>query len=308
MDARTRRVTVRLVAVLLGTALLGLTGAGTAMSRAAAPQAADASRIVSLVPNLTEALFAIGAGSHVVGVSTFDSFPPEVRKLPRVGALLDPNTERILALRPTLVILYGSQSDARSAFERAGIKTFSYRHGGIREVLEAIRDLGASTSRVAAADALVRDVRARIDAVHRRVAGLTPPRTLLVIDRQPQTLRNLYVSGGIGFMHEMLEAAGGRNVFAGTLKESVQPSQETLLARAPEVIIEVRAAGMSGSSVADERSTWAPLASIPAVRNKRIFVLVGDHLVVPGPRMAQGIEALAKALHPAAFAAAGQAR
>ena len=79
-------------------------------------------RIVSLVPALTEMLFAIGAGPQVVGVSSFDAFPPEVKNLPRVGALLDPDTERILSLRPDLVIIYGSQTDLQTQFERAGIQ------------------------------------------------------------------------------------------------------------------------------------------------------------------------------------------
>ena len=262
----------------------------------------SATRIVSLVPALTEMLFAIGAGSQVIAVSNYDDFPPAVRTLPRVGALLDPDTERILAFRPGLVITYGSQSQLESQLMRAGIRSFSYRHGGIATVLETIRDLGVTTGHTMEADRVVRDIRASLDAVRGRVQGRPRPKTLLVFERQPGRLQQLYVSGGRGFLHEMLEAAGGTNVFADVDRESVQPSSETLLARAPDVIIEVRANGLiAASEVARERNVWSALPAIPAVRNKRTYLLEGQYLVVPGPRLAQATEAFARVLHPEAY-------
>lgn len=282
----------RLIALVVAVLLAALTASAQA----------PATRIVSLVPALTEMLFAIGAGPQVIAVSNFDEFPPAVRTLPRVGALLDPDVERILALRPGLVITYGSQSQLESQLMRAGIRSFSYRHGGITTVLETIRDLGVTTGHAVEADRVVRDVRASLDAIRMRVQGRARPRTLLVFDRQPGTLQQLYVSGGIGFLHEMLEAAGGVNVFADVARESVQPSQETLLARAPEVIIEVRATGLIvAADVAREQNVWSALPAIPAVRNKRVHLLEGQYLVVPGPRLAQATETFARVLHPEAF-------
>lgn len=259
-------------------------------------------RIVSLVPALTEMLFAIGAGSQVAAVSSFDEFPPEVKRLPRVGALLDPDTERILALRPDLVVIYGSQTDLQSQFARVSVPTFVYRHGGIDTILESIRDLGAATGHDAAAVTLVGELQGRLQQVRARVKGRARPRVLLVFERQPRTLREVYASGGRGFLHEMLDIAGGQNVFADMARESVQPSTETILARAPEIILEVRAEGLiAARDVANEREVWATLSSVPAVRDKRIHFLSGDYLVVPGPRFAQATEALAKVLHPDAF-------
>jgi iron complex transport system substrate-binding protein len=265
-------------------------------------QPAIARRIVSLVPSLTETLFAIGAGSNVVGVGTFDNFPPEVKALPRVGALIDPDVERILALRPDLVVTYGSQTQLETQLARANIRTFSYRHGGIREILDSFKELGTATGRTQGAAALAARITAQLEAIRARVKGRTRPRTLLVLDREPGALREIYASGGIGFMHDMLEAAGGENVFADAKSESVQPSTETLIARAPDVIIEVRAEGLiEPSKVAAERNVWSALASLPAVRGGRIYLLTGSQLVVPGPRVAQGTEMLARALHPDAF-------
>ena len=262
-------------------------------------------RIVSLVPALTEMLFAIGAGDRVVAVSSFDEHPPEVKSLPRVGALLDPDTERILALRPDLVVIYGSQSELQQQFARAGVRTFAYRHGGIATILETLRELGSITGNAGGADRLGRELQARLDDVRRRVEGRPRPRVLLVFERQPKALREIYVSGGRGFLHEMLEIAGGQNVFGDVARESAQPSVETILARAPEVILEVRAEGLIGErEVAAERGIWSTLASVPAVRRRQIHFLSGDHFVVPGPRFAVATAGLARVLHPDAFTTA----
>jgi iron complex transport system substrate-binding protein len=264
-------------------------------------QAAKRARIVSLVPALTEMLFAIGAGSQVVGVSSFDAFPAEVKALPRVGALLDPDVERILSLRPTLVLAYGSQTDLHTQLARAGIKGYVYRHGGIDTIFQTMGELGDASGRRTDADRVVRELRARLDAVRTRVSGRPRPRVLLVFDRQPKTLREIYVSGGRGFLNEMLEIAGGRNVFAEVARESVQPSLETLIARAPGVILEVHAEGMLPASEAGDKTVWSPLSSVPAVKNGRVYMLSGQYLVVPGPRFAQATETLARTLHPGAF-------
>lgn len=295
--------------LLVGLAAIALaTPWGWAAPMAAAPQgpardAAPARRIVSLVPALTEMLFAVGAGGQVVGVSSFDEFPPEVKALPRVGALLDPDTERILSLRPELVILYGSQTTQQSQFERAGIRTFTYRHGGVQRVLDTIGEIGRITGHAPEAARVVAGIRQRLDAVRARVAQRRRPSVLLVFERQPGTLRELYVSGGQGFLHDMLQIAGGRNVFADVVRESVQPSQEIVIARAPEVVLDVRATPLrDDAAVARERRVWSALPGLPAVQSNRVHILAGQHLVVPGPRLAEATEAFARVLHPDAFA------
>ena len=152
------------------------------------------------------------------------------------------------------------------------------------------------------ASARAREIQAQLDAVRARVRTYPRPRTLLVFSRLPQSLQQMYVSGGVGFLADILEIAGGANVFADVSRESVQPSHEMLLARAPEAIIELHATGMmAAAGVLGERSVWAPLASIPAVRSGRIHFLDGSYLVVPGPRVGRAAEALARALHPEAF-------
>ena len=256
-----------------------------------------ARRIVSLVPAVTEMLFAIGAGPQVVGVSSYDREPRDVDRLPRVGALLDPDLERILSLRPDLVVIYGSQDDLRTQLGRTGTPVFPYRHGRLAGIYDTLRRLGERTGHPGEAGAAIRRLSDELAAVRSRVAPHPKPRVLLVIGRDPSALRNMFVSGGIGFLHEVLEIAGGANVFADMSRESVQVSVEQVLARRPDVVIELRAAGDEASD-ADGARHWMTLSSVPAVRNGRVHLLHGSDLVVPGPRIGRAAERIAGVLHP----------
>ena len=253
-------------------------------------------RIISLVPAATEILFAIGAGPRVVAVSSYDREPAEVEKLPRVGALLDPNLERILALRPDLVVVYGTQHELQTQLRRADISHTSFTHGGLRDAIAAIRTLGRRTGSAARAETVATGIEQMLERVAQRVGGRDRPPTLLVFGREPGTLRNMYVSGGKGFLHDMLEIAGGVNVLADQARESVQVTTEMLLTLRPEVVLELHA--VDGSV---DLSPWQALPSIPAVRNKRVIALTGSDLVVPGPRIGAATERMARALHPEAF-------
>lgn len=259
-------------------------------------------RIVSLVPALTEMLFEMGAGQEVVAVSRYDMFPPQVNALPQVGGLLDPDYERILRLSPDLVVTYASQSELERRLTAGGIRIYSYRHSGLAGTLQTMRELGDVTHRQKEAREAVERLEARLNAVRLRVRGRSRPRTLLVFGREAATLRQVYASGGIGFEHELLEIAGGANVFADVQRESVQPSMEMLLARVPDAIVELHGRALPEPGVvARERAVWSRLTSIPAVRNGRVHVLYGDYLSIPGPRLGATAEAIARALHPEAF-------
>ena len=256
------------------------------------------SRVVSLVPALTEMVFAMGAGDRVIAVSSYDEDPPEVKKLPRVGALLDPDVERIIAMRADLVLLYGSQTDLMAQLERASIPYYAYRHGGLAAVTTTMRELGRRLGRGPQADAAASAIEQRLQALRKRAAPLQKPRVLLVFSRERGSLRNIYASGGRGFLHDMLEVAGGVNIFADIDAESVQASSELILARRPEVILEFHPTGTpTPQEQAAEMNGWRTLASTPAVRNNRLLMLPGRWFVVPGPKVADAAEAMFRALH-----------
>lgn len=258
-------------------------------------------RIISLIPAVSEMLFAIGAGPRVVAVSSFDDYPPDVLTLPRVGALVDPDLERILSLRPDLVIVYESQIDLRRQLDRATIPVFVYKHAGLADVTTTIRQLGERVGQQEGAAAVIRQIEEKLRDIRMRVSGRPRPRTLVIFGRDALALRGVYASGGTGFLHDMLDAAGGENVFADVPQQSVQATSELILARRPEAILELRAGAMSPAEQRQEIAVWQALPSVPAVRAGRIAIITDPRTVVPGPRVAEGTELIARALHPEAF-------
>jgi len=255
------------------------------------------SRIVSLIPAVTEMLFAIGAGNEVVGVSSFDHYPPEVEKIQRIGALLDPDLERILALRPDLAIVYGSQTDLKAQLERAKVPMFIYSHAGLPDVTVTMRALGVRVGRAKEAESAAAKVEAALEDVKRLVSGRTKPRVLLVFGRESGALRGIYASGGIGFLNDMLDIAGGVNVFADVARQSVQATTELILARRPDVIVELRGTEATAEERLAMRRDWNFLQSVPAVRTGRVYLIADQRVVVPGPRVAEGTRLLAATLH-----------
>jgi iron complex transport system substrate-binding protein len=259
-------------------------------------------RIVSLVPAVTEMLFAMGAGERLTGVGSYDRFPLEVARLPRVGGLIDPDVERLLALKPDLVVVYDTQTDLIRQLERAQIPVFNYVHRDLRDITQTMRTLGARIGVASDADATASHIEQQLAAVGRRVIGRPKPRTLLVFGREPGTLRQVNASGGYGFLHDVLELAGGANVLADVKKQSVDMSTELILTRAPDVIIELHYGdSLRPERMGSERLVWNALASVPAVKSDRIYLLAGDEFVVPGPRIVLAAERFARTLHPEAW-------
>jgi iron complex transport system substrate-binding protein len=279
--------------------VLAACGPGAAPPAAGQRPAAPPARIVSIVPAVTEMLFAIGAGPNVVAVSSFDSWPPEVKGLTRVGALLDPDIEQILRLRPDLVVVYGTLPEVSAKLDRAGIATFSYVMGGLDNLTGTIRRLGQAVGRAREAEKVAADLEARFHAIRTRVSGLKRPRTLLVFGREPGALRAIDASGGVGFLADIVTLAGGDNVLAGEKREAVRVGTESILAAAPEIVIDLHyGRTLSPEQIDRERAAWHTLPALPAVREGRVALLVGDEFVVPGPRLADAAEAIADVIHP----------
>jgi cobalamin transport system substrate-binding protein len=257
-------------------------------------------RIVSLIPAVTEMIFAIGGGARIVGVSDYDKYPPEVSRLAKVGGLLDPSVERILGLKPDLVVVYNTQVELKQRFDRAGIPYFSYQHRALADVTMTVRAIGARIGSIERAETLAAQMERSIAAIRESVANLPHPRTMLVFERDPSSLRNISASAGYGFLHDMLEAAGGEDVFGDIKRESVQATTEMILAGKPDVIIELRYGANVAKDPARELQAWNALSSVPAVKNRRIYLLTGDEFVVPGPRVVDATRRFAQTLHPRA--------
>jgi iron complex transport system substrate-binding protein len=200
------------------------------------------------------------------------------------------------------VLTYASQTSFEAQLGRAGIRSFSYRHGGIDVVLGTLRRLGAVTGHEGLANRKAEEIQAQLNAIRMKVRGRDRPRVMLVFARPPGSLQQLFAAGGTGFLHDILDIAGAVNVFADVERESVQPSHETMIRRAPDIILEISGTReISEADAARSRKAWAALASIPAVKSGRIYFLSGDYLVIPGPRVPRSAEAFARVIHPEAF-------
>src|SRR3954464_13002048 len=171
----------RVLAIVL---LLTISAVGSPpAARAQAP--ARPQRIVSLVPAVSEMIFAIGEGARVAAVSNYDSFPPEAAGLPRVGGLHDPSVERILAIKPDLVIVYATQKELIARLDRAGIAYFNYQHKALPDILTTIRAIGGRIGPAARAESVASEMERSLADVRRRTESLPHPATLLVFERDP---------------------------------------------------------------------------------------------------------------------------
>jgi iron complex transport system substrate-binding protein len=249
-------------------------------------------RIVSLSPSTTEAIFAVGAGAQLVGRSRYCDWPKEVEKLPQVGGYVDPSYEAILALRPDLVV--GARGPAGAAIaerlEARGISTFFPQTETFAQIDEMILGIGQRTDRAAEAKAFVDTMNDRIRAIEARVAALPKVRVLLVFGLEP-----ISVAGPGGFPDEMIRKAGGTNVIT---SGGTYPTLniERVLTLDPEVVIN---AAMAERDSAQRMNKDAPgWSRVRAIREGRLVKIDEESILRPGPRIGEGIEILAKAIHP----------
>jgi iron complex transport system substrate-binding protein len=193
--------------------------------------------------------------------------------------------------------VYATQTELTARLKRAAVPTFPYRHSGLADMSATIASLGDRVGRTVEAARLVRDLQNSLVCVRRSVAGRPRPRVALVFGREAGTLRSIVVSGGVGFLHDLVETAGGQNAFADVKRESHQVSAEGMLARAPDIIIETHPSSWDASATPREQAVWRGLPALPAVRSNRIHILADDRLFIPGPRIAEAARLLAEAIH-----------
>jgi iron complex transport system substrate-binding protein len=252
-------------------------------------------RIVSLVPSVTEVLFAIGAEDLLVGVTDFCNYPAAARKKPSVGGMIAPSLEAIVTLKPDLVVATtaGNREETFAQLARLKIPVYVVDPTRLADVLDLISRLGALTGRSREADRLAASLAQRIDAVSRRVGGLPRPRVLYVLWPEP-----LIVPARGSLVSELLVLAGADSVTAGAGDGYPRYSLEAAVARAPEVII-LASHGGDPSPMARER--WERFTELPAVKAGRVYTVSGDLMHRYGPRVVDGLEQLARLVHPDAF-------
>ncbi len=253
-------------------------------------------RIVSLAPSNTEILFALGLGERVVGVTDYCDYPPEAKAKEKVGGFRDPSIEKIVALKPDLVLATGGvQRETVAQLEKLGVPVFVLDPRTVDGVLGSIRTVARLAGIPAAGEPLAESLQRRIDAVRARTAGLPEDaRPAVFYEVWPDKLRT---AGPGSFIHDLIELAGGRNVAADTGQPYPEFSVESLVAADPAVIItpfEQTARDLAQG----RRPGWQ---GIRAVREGRVVVVDQDLVSRPGPRLVDGLEAFARAIHPELF-------
>lgn len=262
-------------------------------------RAADAPRrIVSLSPDLTEILYGVGAFSRVVGVSNYDTYPPETAKLPHLGELQSPSLEALLALRPDLVVVNSAQAPfIEGTLQQLGLRILKTYNRSVEEVYSAMLTIGRATGNEREAAALAASTREGLDRVARKTAGLPKPRVLLIVDRTPGTLRDLYTATSGSYLAELVAIAGGRMALQAVPTGYARLSKEDLLAANPDVILDL-IQGPQGRFAANPLEAWNEMPELKAVRARRVCSVNEDYVPHASQRMVQTAELFARLIHP----------
>ncbi|HHX27404.1 MAG TPA: cobalamin-binding protein [Firmicutes bacterium] len=243
-------------------------------------------RIVSLSPALTEAVFSLGAGDRLVGVSTFCNRPPEALEIEKVGDAFTLNTEKLVSLKPDLVLVAGSrdqESQVEKDLARLGIPAWASGPSTVAEVLQDIEALSKVLGVEKKGEELAAELEEDLEAVRAAFPeGAPRPKVFITFDSE------LWTSGGGSFIDDVITAAGGANIAGDVDQQYLQLSMEDLLAKDPDVILvaipEDEAAPLIG------RPGWS---SLRAVKEGRVFFPNPDLVSRPGPAVVEGIKEIA---------------
>ena len=255
-------------------------------------------RIVSLSPNVTEMLYGIGAFDQVVGISDYCTYPPSVSKLPSVGGWHNPSMEKLAALHPDLVILDNGQAPfVEDNFRKLGFRVMVVEDRTIQDVYGAMAALGHATGHEEGAAKLIATTREGLLRVSRRTAALSKPRVILIVERTPGTLRDLYTATEGVFLAELVEIAGGRIAAPPAKQGYGKLSKEDLLAINPDVILDF-IHGIKSRFAGDPMEAWSEMPELKAVRTRHVHGVNEDFVPHATQRMVQTAELFAHLIHP----------
>jgi iron complex transport system substrate-binding protein len=262
--------------------------------------AQPAQKIISLAPSNTEILFALGAGAQVIARDEFSDYPEEAIALPAVGGNMGKyNLEEITRLQPDLVLLAETNtSDLAAALEKLGLTVYYLSNPKDFDGLWGnLQIVGALTGRSAEAEALITDLRKRVEAVQFKIAPLSSrPTVFYELDGSDPLMP--WTVGPNNFMNYMINAAGGFNAASEMEQDWGQFSLEALLVQNPSIILLGDAAYGMTPEMVKQRAGWEGIA---AVQQDQIYVFDDDMVSRPGPRLVDGLETLAKLIHPGVF-------
>lgn len=260
-------------------------------------------RIVSIIPSTTELVFAVGAGSALVGVTNYCTYPPEATRLPKVGDLLTVSVERIIAMNPDLVVATkDNPMEVIDGIRALHIPVYVDDPQTVDQVIDSIRKFGRLTGHTVTADSLAADIQGRLVSVEKQVARVSAAKRLTVFVGSPLNTEH-WTPGPATFTTDLIRRAGGRNV-ADDLKPRTWGvySVEQIVAKNPQALVtsaeSVVAAEAMRQRLLKQAETTTGWKQLRAIQDGRVVVLPADWLFRPGPRLILGVEAMAKALYP----------
>ncbi len=249
-------------------------------------------RIISLGPTITEKLYLLGAQDRLVGVTTYCERPPEALAKEKVGNVTQVNIEKIVELKPDLVIATSlTERRAVLGFKRLGIRVIVFNEpGSYGEMNRQFLELGEIVGREREAEGIVKTTERRVDVIKKRVEGLPRPKVFIQLGAKP-----LFAATKDSFVNDFIELAGGTNI-AREAKTGFY-SREEVLRQDPDIIIIV----LMGAATGNEKKGWQKFRALKAVRNDKIFVMDPYRICSPTPRtFVDALEEMVKALHPGA--------
>jgi len=290
-----------LLLVILGWLVVGVTMFGSRQGRdsSGAPLPDRADRIVSLAPNITEILFAIGLGDEIVGVTLDSDYPPAAAEKPKVGTFWQPDIEAVVAAKPEMVITleFEQQKNLAERLRRIGYNSLTVNIEKVGDLFAVIEEIGAATGRQRQADELISRIRAKLQQLASLIGAEARVRVLWIVQREP-----LRVAGRDTFINEMIELAGGENAIGPTVHKYPPIGSEQVIACNADVIIEP---AMGRDDIESRRESalqhWNKFKHLPAVANRRVYVIDGDTVSRLGPRLYEGTETIARCLRPYLF-------
>ena len=265
--------------------------------------AATPNRIISTSPAITEILFALGAGDQVVGVTDFCSYPKKACLLPSIGGPLNPSTETWLTLKPDLIIV---QEDSEIILKNANIfriPSLTVSFSNLRNILTSIHIIADSLQVSEAGHQLTEKIKIRINGYRSRLKELKPRQVLMLLSDTNDPSRDLYAVGRGTFLNELLTIAGGENVLPDTMAKYPKISKEYIIAKSPEIIIEVGPkSNLSNEEIKVRKNTWGKYSTLRAVKDDRLYFIGADYILIPGPRLLNILDDFTRTIHPDLFA------
>lgn len=265
-------------------------------------QPTSCTRIVSLAPSTTEILFALGLGDKVIGVSEFCNYPEQAKNLPRMGGLMNPNYEAIVAAKPDLIIVFDDMTESENKFKALGIETLTVKHDTMEEILDSVQTIGKHCGKEEQARQIVGDIMNKMNAIEAGNKIQNPPKVLVCLghDYSPDPSakpQNIHIAGNDGFYSKMIKLAGGQNAYTGSIPFPAV-GYESVISMNPEIIIDIVSAGQDQADSQTITNQWRNLSRVEAVKNNRIYIFSENYTAIPGPRFILTLEKIARTINP----------